>query len=116
MARGAANQKLEQKRGQEEVLRVVNMTGNVKELNYDYANFKAEYVDEVRVAKVSNETLNYTDVKEQESVKEMMGQMVDFKKTPRNCTEEERKGIGDVTDDLLFLLFNILKLITFKNI
>ncbi|XP_072390544.1 uncharacterized protein [Diabrotica undecimpunctata] len=64
-------------------------------VNYDYESLKAEFKNEVKDAIRSNETLNYTTVREDEgikdSIKSLMGQ-----KVTRNCTEEERKGIGVV--------------------
>ncbi|KAJ8958930.1 hypothetical protein NQ318_019700 [Aromia moschata] len=62
--------------------------------NYDYANLKAEYNKEVKMAAKSKETLKYSTVKEDESFKDSAKALVNFKQKPRNCTAEEAKGIG----------------------
>ncbi|KAJ8915646.1 hypothetical protein NQ315_003430 [Exocentrus adspersus] len=67
---------------------------NTDKVNYDYKNFKAEYENNIKAAVKANDTVKYTTVKEDESVKDSVKAMVDFKKTPRNCTAEEMKGIG----------------------
>lgn len=63
------------------------------DVNYDYSKYKAEYEsDEQQVVK-SNNTYNYTDVKEEESVGDALKTITDLKE-PKNCTKEEIKGIG----------------------
>lgn len=90
-------EKIEEKRQEEQVLAVKNITAPIKKIDYDYASFQADYINQVQTARKSNETLNYTDVKEEETVKEAVNKMMDFKETPRNCTKEETKGIGNNT-------------------
>lgn len=63
-------------------------------VNYDYNSLKAGYDKEIKEAKDSADTLKYSTVKEEESLKDSLKEMVDFKKTPKNCTAEEMKGIG----------------------
>lgn len=62
--------------------------------NYDYESLKQEYEAAVIESKLSNKTLNFTDVKEDESVKEAL-EIIVKSKIPGNCTEEEMSGIGD---------------------
>ncbi|XP_050508625.1 uncharacterized protein LOC126885875 isoform X2 [Diabrotica virgifera virgifera] len=62
-------------------------------VNYDYESLKAEFKNEVQDAIRSNETLNYTTVREDEGIKDSFKSLIGQKMT-RNCTEEERKGIG----------------------
>lgn len=92
MAKYAVNEKVNAKREEEKVLAVKNMTGSEKD--YDYSQLEKEYKEEMKTAIKSNETLNHTEAKEEEVVKEAMQKLVDFKETPRNCSEEEKKGIG----------------------
>ncbi|XP_057660856.1 uncharacterized protein LOC130896645 isoform X2 [Diorhabda carinulata] len=66
---------------------------NNSDENYDYLKLQAEFDKQIKEVVKSNDTLNYTDVKEEESVKDILKELVEIKK-PRNCTEEERKGIG----------------------
>ncbi|XP_023016667.2 uncharacterized protein [Leptinotarsa decemlineata] len=63
-----------------------------KDENYDYSKLKQEYKEELKTIVKSNETLNYTDTKEEESLKESVRSLI--KKPLRNCTDEEKKGIG----------------------
>lgn len=93
MAQYTMSQKVEAKREEEAVLDVKNLT-DIKEPDYDYSSFKEEYKKQIKVALHSNETLNHTEVKEEEMVKEAVHKLIDFKETPRNCTEEEKRGIG----------------------
>lgn len=93
MSTSLVNAKIDERR-EEQILKVINMTDKNKDENYDYGHFKAEYIDEVKLEEKSNSTLNHTEVEEEETIKEAMHKMVDFKETSRNCTEEERKGIG----------------------
>lgn len=62
--------------------------------DYDYAKFKQEYDSDMKKAQGDNDTLDFVDVKEEESVKDMVKNLVNFTQTPRNCTAEEVKGIG----------------------
>ncbi|CAG9863411.1 unnamed protein product [Phyllotreta striolata] len=62
--------------------------------NYDYNKLKEQFDNEVKQASVSNETVNYTNVKEDESIKDSIKTFLDIGKEPKNCTNEERKGIG----------------------
>ncbi|VEN64790.1 unnamed protein product [Callosobruchus maculatus] len=63
------------------------------EANYDYAHMKAEYNKLAEEAARSKETLNYTEVKEDETPKEAVETAMDLK-VPKNCTEQEKLGIG----------------------
>ncbi|EFA06362.1 hypothetical protein TcasGA2_TC009238 [Tribolium castaneum] len=83
MAKSLIDSKMEEKRENEKD----------KDENYDYNNFKAEYNKDVAEAKKQKDTLNYTEVKEDETVGEAIGTVVDFKEA-KNCTAEEKKGIG----------------------
>ncbi|KAI4468927.1 defective proboscis extension response dpr -related [Holotrichia oblita] len=83
MAKRQLDYKIETKRSQNEV-----------DQDYDYASFKKEYENDMKKAKGKNDTLDFVDVTEEESFKDVMKSMINFTKTPRNCTEEEIKGIG----------------------
>lgn len=96
MAQYTINEKVNLKREEEKVLAVKNVTGKAFEVAYDYSNLESEYQKQMKNALNSNETLNHTEAKEEELVKEAMHKLVDFKETPRNCTEEETKGIGKI--------------------
>lgn len=63
--------------------------------NYDYGHLKAEYDAQEKKVALSNNTFNYTDVKEEESVDDAVKAVMDFKE-PKNCTKEELTGIGEV--------------------
>ncbi|CAH1956274.1 unnamed protein product [Acanthoscelides obtectus] len=63
------------------------------EVSYDYAQMKAKYNELVEETARSNETLNYTEIKEDETPKEAVGAVLDMK-VPKNCTEQEKSGIG----------------------
>lgn len=63
-------------------------------ISYDYNNFKAGYDKEIKDAENSGDTLKYSTVKEEESLKDAVKEMIDFRKTPKNCTAEEMNGIG----------------------
>lgn len=93
MSKSVLESKIQGKR-EKQILKVINTVDKSDE-NYDYAHFKAEYNEDIKIAERSNNTLNHTEAKEEESVKEAMQKMVDFKETPRNCTKEETKGIGE---------------------
>ncbi|XP_018333335.1 uncharacterized protein LOC108742568 [Agrilus planipennis] len=60
---------------------------------YDYQVLKNEYKDEMEKEKKTNQTFNYTEIKEDETMKEAAKSMIEFKK-PKNCTNEEQMGIG----------------------
>lgn len=66
--------------------------------DYDYASFKQEYETDMKIAKGDKDTLDFVDVKEEETLKDVVKTMVNFTKTPRNCTKEEIKGIGTSLD------------------
>nr|CAI5863591.1 unnamed protein product [Callosobruchus analis] len=76
--------------------------GESTEPNYDYAQMKAEYNKLAEEAARSKETLNYTEVKEDETPKEAVETAVDFKKISKNCTEQEKRGIGLQAVECLF--------------
>lgn len=84
MAKTLIDEKIEQKRDNED---------KNQDIAYDYNNFKAEYNQEVKEAQFKTETLNFTDPKEDESVEDAVEAVVEIKE-PKNCTEEEMKGIG----------------------
>lgn len=94
MAQYTINEQVNSKREQEQVLAVKNITGKTVENEYDYVNLEAEYKKQMKNAIQSNDTLNHTEAKEEELVKDAMHKLVDFNEIPRNCTEEEKKGIG----------------------
>lgn len=96
MAQYTVNEKVNAKREEEKVLDVKNVNGKSSQKDYDYSNLEAEYKKQFNEALKSNETLNHTEAKEEEMVKEAMHKLVDFEETPRNCTEEEKKGIGEI--------------------
>lgn len=83
MAKGVMNVKLNKKRA-----------GIEEHFEYDYGRFKQEYENDIAASKGKNETLDFVDVTEEEELKDMVKNMVNFTKTPRNCTKEEIKGIG----------------------
>lgn len=56
---------------------------------------KNEYNENIKIAERFNKTLNYTDIKENESAKEAVNNLLNFKQIPKNCTQEETKGIGN---------------------
>ncbi|RZC39219.1 hypothetical protein BDFB_007510, partial [Asbolus verrucosus] len=89
MAKSLIDSKIERKREEEK-----DNQENEKVEHYDYNSFKAEYDADVKKAQKQNDTLNFTDVKEDESLKEAVENIVDFNKEPKNCTAEEMKGIG----------------------
>lgn len=60
---------------------------------YDYSAMKQEYEENIQVIKISNNTLNFTDVEEEESVKDAVKSLVESKKK-LNCSLEEQRGIG----------------------
>lgn len=62
--------------------------------DYNYKELHKEYHNLIETEKKSNITFNSTSYDEHESMKDAFGKIVDFKSTPRNCTEEELKGIG----------------------
>ncbi|XP_049826513.1 uncharacterized protein LOC109598173 [Aethina tumida] len=66
---------------------------NASDVNLDYAELEREYKAQLRKKAHSNNTVNATEIKEDESLKDALGTLVDFKKS-KNCTDEERKGIG----------------------
>ncbi|KAG5879115.1 hypothetical protein JTB14_031662 [Gonioctena quinquepunctata] len=63
-----------------------------KEENYDYSQLKKEYENEVKTAAKANETVQNKNVDEDGTLRKAIVNLVE--KTSRNCTEEERKGIG----------------------
>lgn len=84
MAKSLIDSKIDEKRENEKE----------KDENYDYNNFKAEYNKEIVEAKNQKDVLNYTEVKEDETLGEAVETVVEFKE-PKNCTAEEKKGIGN---------------------
>lgn len=100
MAQYTINEKVNSKREEERVLAVKNITGKSSGNDYDYSNLEAEYQNQMKDVINSNDTLNHTEAKEEEMVKEAMHKLVDFKEMPRNCTEEEKKGIGELNQIL----------------
>ncbi|GJQ76678.1 hypothetical protein Trydic_g15534 [Trypoxylus dichotomus] len=63
-------------------------------LDYDYEKFKEEYESDMKLAQRKDDVLNVVDVTEEEQFKDAFKSMLNFSKTPRNCTKEEIKGIG----------------------
>lgn len=88
MAKDLINSKIQEKREEE------NVETSTKE-DYDYNNFKLEYEKEITNEKNTNETANLTDIKEDESFKDAVNTILKFNNVTKNCTEEERVGIGD---------------------
>lgn len=85
MAKRQIDYKIETKRSQTEV-----------QDDYDYASFKKEYETDMQKAKGKNDTLDFVDAAKDESLKDVIKSMVNFTKTPRNCTKEEIKGVGKI--------------------
>lgn len=106
MAQYSINEKVNSKREEEKILAVKNITSLSSKNDYNYINLEAEYKKQLQNAIKSNETLNHTETKEEELVNEAVHKLVDFKETPRNCTEEEKNGIGKNRMALLFLEIN----------
>ncbi|KAH0817794.1 hypothetical protein GEV33_004998 [Tenebrio molitor] len=88
MAKSLIESKIERKREEEEE---DQSTDKIE--NYDYKNFRAEYKAEIETEKKQKNTLNFTDVKEDESLEEAVEKVVEFTEA-KNCTAEEKKGIG----------------------
>lgn len=93
MTQYTINEKINSKR-EEELAR--NITEFKSSADYDYSKLESEYQKQMKNAIQLNDTLNHTEAKEEELIKEAMHKLVDFKETPRNCTEEEKKGIGKI--------------------
>lgn len=93
MAKHITDKQVSSKREEVQIIAVKNM-GESSENDYDYRNLESAYKEELKNLVNSNETLNHTEVKEEELIKEAVNKLVDFKETPRNCSEEEKKGIG----------------------
>lgn len=62
--------------------------------DYDYKSLEKEYEEEIQKVKSSNDTLNFTEINEDESAKEAVKSLIAFDKLPRNCTKEEISKIG----------------------
>lgn len=71
-----------------------NLQEAPKEEQYDYAKLHSEYRKNIETVKASNITLNYTDTKEDDSLKDTLKTLADVKDEPKNCTKEETSGIG----------------------
>lgn len=71
-----------------------------KQDDYNYEELKREYELEMQDPVNLNQTFNYTDIREKESVKDALETVVDFNTPPKNCTGEESKGIGIATTTL----------------
>jgi hypothetical protein len=87
MAKSLIESKMERKREEEED----QSTDKIE--NYDYKNFRAEYKAEIETEKKQKNTLNFTEVKEDESLEEAVEKVVEFTEA-KNCSAEEKKGIG----------------------
>lgn len=75
----------------------INDDNEYNDINYDYSKYKAEYDSDEQTVIKSNNTYNYTDVKEEETVGEAFKTITDFKE-PKNCTKEEMQGIGTIIE------------------
>lgn len=87
MAKDLINSKIQEKREDK------NTETSTKE-DYDYKNFKLEYEKEIAREKISNQSANLTDIKEDESFSDAINTIIKFNKETKNCTQEERVGIG----------------------
>lgn len=93
MSKQITDRQVNSTREEVKILAVNNMK-TPSENDYDYNSLESEYKKELKNVINSNDTLNHTEAKEEELMKEAVNKLVDFKETPRNCTEEEKKGIG----------------------
>lgn len=66
----------------------------MEEQNYDYNSLKEEYYSNIKKTEILNDTLNYTEIKDEESLKDALASVIGNKNV-RNCTIEERQGIGN---------------------
>lgn len=93
MNRKRAEELLEDDDEEDGVTGILIINGTSTEVDYDYGHMKAEYLKELKAAAKSNLTLKYAEVKEEETFKDVLKEMVNFKK-PENCSKE--RGIGDI--------------------
>ncbi|XP_060518717.1 uncharacterized protein LOC132697329 [Cylas formicarius] len=61
-------------------------------LSYDYEGFKAEYEQEIKEMAKKNDTLKYSEIKEEETPNEAVKTLIDF--SAKNCTSDDLKSMS----------------------